>query len=139
MWWNNRRVLLVVLGAVGTLVLSGFVWRYQSRLPMQITPETIQLGVVRPQDVKTQTIRITNPRFVDATITSLSSSCGCTEITIDGKKQQIVIPAQKTVRADIKFDGSMHATGDDVNHKLYVQVSQPRGREYVVSILGSVR
>lgn len=139
MWWNNKRLLLTVAVTLGISIFSGGGWFYLSQLPIRITPETIQLGVVRPGDLKTMTALITNTRLVDATITSLSSSCGCTEITIDGKKQQITIPARKTVRADIKFDGSMHASGDEVNHTLYVQVSQPRGKEYVVNVIGSVR
>ena len=131
-------LLLIVLIVIGLLVVVQI--KNKQVVSDLIVVSEVNLGEVNLSSKKEFKIKLTNNTGKDFEIAKVYTSCGCTGVLVDeSESTSFVIKPKETIYVNLEFDpSSMHQEGDTIDHEVYVLVSSPVEKEYVVKILGEV-
>ncbi|OGC48626.1 hypothetical protein A2W32_04015 [candidate division WWE3 bacterium RBG_16_37_10] len=131
-------LLLIVLIVIGLLVVVQI--KNKQVVSDLIVVSEVNLGEVNLSSKKEFKIKLTNNTGKDFGIAKIYTSCGCTGVLVDeSESTSFLIKPKETIYVNLEFDpSSMHQEGDTIDHEVYVLVSSPVEKEYVVKILGEV-
>lgn len=129
---------LIVIIVVGLLVVVQI--KNKQVASDLIVISEVNLGEVNLSSKKEFKIKLTNNTGKDFEIAKIYTSCGCTGVLVDeSESTSFLIKPKETIYVKLEFDpSSMHQEGDTIDHEVYVLVSSPVEKEYVVKILGKV-
>src|SRR3990167_4770801 len=133
---NMKIVLMLVVSSV-LLVLGGF-WYDLSFFSQIKLPEEIDLGSIQLTDKPIFTISIRNVNNSTVEVPRVYTSCGCT--TVLEPTGGFSLKPNASIDIKVQFDtSSMHKSGDDVYHEIYILTSKPNEKEYIVKMKGKIQ
>ena len=102
-----------------------------------VLPQVIDLKTIKLTDKPTFNFEIKNEGKNTIEVARIYTSCGCTTVLEPTGSFEINTNNSKVVT--IQFDPStMHKSGDDVYHEIYVLTTKPSEKEYLVKMKGKI-
>jgi hypothetical protein len=134
---GRRKIVKKILFLIGLIVLSyGLVACSGSDPQIEVETAAIDLGEVVNGDVVTRDVAVKNVGSADLTIENVSTSCGCTQASLD----KMVIPPGDSATLHIEFDSGAHGeelTGDLVR-QVFVVSNDPQQAEATVELTATI-
>ncbi|MBU0978542.1 MAG: DUF1573 domain-containing protein [Patescibacteria group bacterium] len=129
---------LATLGYTHIYDLQGGVNAYrESRVSVALTPNTRPLGTVIYGDVATTTFTLTNFTPLPTKITRVSTSCGCTQASVEKEE----LGAYESTTVNVSFDPAVHQDDSDLGdltRTIYIETNNPNFPELESTITATV-
>jgi len=134
---KNRKVFEVVLSVFLVLTTAG-IYLYNLGFPTQIIlQKEIDLKEIQLSEKPVFSVKIINVSNTNVEIARIYTSCGCTTVLEPTDSFDL---KPKSIR-DIKVQfnpSSMHKSGDNVYHEIYILTTKPLEKEYMVKMIGRI-
>ena len=116
---------IAALGYTTVYDLEGGTNAYkESNVSVSLTPDTKELGTVVYGDVATTEFTLTNYTPLPIKVTRVSTSCGCTEASVE--KQEL--GAYESATVNVSFDPAVHKDDTDLGdltRTIYIETDNP--------------
>jgi hypothetical protein len=133
---KNTKIVVVILSSVLLLFVGLFLYNKRTALTLKL-PQEVNLKNIQLTDKPIFTFNITNVSGFTVEIPRIYTSCGCT--TILDPTESFILKPNSTTSVRVQFDpSSMHKTGDNVYHEIYILTSKPTEKEYMVKMKGKI-
>lgn len=125
--------MLLLFAILGSLVLTAC---SVSQPEIQIDPLQIELGEVVEGEIVKREVRLTNGGNEPLEILSISTSCGCTEASLDST----TIPPGEDVTLIIEYDSGAHEVDADVSiyRQIFIASNDPNQPEVIIDLTADV-
>ena len=133
---RNKRIVLLVLITTILLTIGVFLYRVISVSPIKL-PKEINLKGIQLTNKPIFTFTVKNESKSIVEISRIYTSCGC--ITVLEPTSSFSLRLNDSTDIKIQFDpSSMHKSGDDVYHEIYILISKPLEKEFIVKMKGKI-
>jgi hypothetical protein len=128
-------LLALIMGVLLVVVVSGCT-SGPATPRIELSTTSFDLGNVDPDNgIRTETFFVKNTGNAVLEITSVSTSCGCTEAEVEAEE---ILPG-KQAKLTVEYDPSVHPnlTGK-IERVVYVQSNDPLQEEVELEITGNI-
>jgi len=129
----KKNYLMMICIILLTVIISGCANSETARI--ELSQDSFDLGDINPDDgIRTEIFFVKNTGVLPLKITSIGTSCGCTEAEVESDE---ILPGEQT-QLTVTYDPSVHPglTGK-INRVVYIKSNDPFNEEIELNLVGN--